>query len=116
MRRYVAIMADLEIPRPFDLRQFLAQVAAQRNRTIFLHPFTSGPGIPCGLCRAKRRRYTYRHDLTMREPRGCRTGVLHPHDSTVLHSTHSNPAPCGCKRLVLFLAGTASGEDRLDDG
>lgn len=38
-----------QVPRPFDLRQFLAQVAAQRNRTIYVHPFTSGPGIPCGL-------------------------------------------------------------------
>jgi hypothetical protein len=42
-------VAGLDIPRPFDLGQFLAQVAARRNRMIFVHPFTSGPGIPCGL-------------------------------------------------------------------
>lgn len=48
-RRCAAIIAELDIPRPFELRQFLAQVARRRNRTIFLHPFTSGPGIPCGL-------------------------------------------------------------------
>jgi hypothetical protein len=30
------MIADLDIPR-------------RRNRMIFLHPFTSGPGIPCGL-------------------------------------------------------------------
>lgn len=48
-RRFAAIVADLDIPRPFDLDQFLAQVAARRSRMIFVYPFTSGPGIPCGL-------------------------------------------------------------------
>jgi hypothetical protein len=48
-QRCAAIIADLDIPWPFDLSQFLAQIAAKRNRMIFLHPFTSGPGIPCGL-------------------------------------------------------------------
>jgi len=43
------MIADLDIPRPFDLGRFLAQVERKRNRMIFLHPFTSGPGIPCGL-------------------------------------------------------------------
>lgn len=48
-RRCAAIVADFDIPRPFDLGRFLDQVAARRGRRIFLHPFTSGPGIPCGL-------------------------------------------------------------------
>ena len=48
-RRCAAIVADLDIPRPFDLGRFLARLAIQRNRMIFLHPFTSGPGVPCGL-------------------------------------------------------------------
>jgi hypothetical protein len=48
-RRCAAIIASLDIPRPFDLGQFLARLAARRNRAIFLHPFTSGPGIPCGV-------------------------------------------------------------------
>lgn len=48
-RRCAAIISELDIPRPFDLRQFLAQVARRRNRTIFLHPFNSRPGTPCGL-------------------------------------------------------------------
>lgn len=48
-RRCAAIVADFDIPRPFDLGRFLAQVAARRGRRIFMHPFTSGPGIPCGL-------------------------------------------------------------------
>jgi hypothetical protein len=48
-RRCAAIVADLDIPRPFDLNQLLAQVAAKRNRPIFIHPFISGPGIPCGM-------------------------------------------------------------------
>lgn len=48
-RRCAAIAAGLDIPRPFDLRRFLAHVERRRNRTIFLHPFTSGSGIPSGL-------------------------------------------------------------------
>jgi hypothetical protein len=48
-RRCAAMIADLDIPRPFDLGSFLAQLERRRNRTIFLHPFTSGPGIPCGV-------------------------------------------------------------------
>ena len=48
-RRCVAIVADLDIPQPFDLDQLLARLAIRRNREIFLYPFTSGPGIPCGL-------------------------------------------------------------------
>lgn len=43
------MIADLDIPQPFDLGRFLAHVERRRNRRIFLHPFTSGPGIPCGL-------------------------------------------------------------------
>jgi hypothetical protein len=48
-RRCVAIVADLDIPRPFDLGRLLARLAIRRNRMIFLHPFASGPGIPCGM-------------------------------------------------------------------
>jgi hypothetical protein len=48
-RRCAAIVADLDIPEPFDVGRFLSRLAAERNRPIFLHPFTSGPGIPCGL-------------------------------------------------------------------
>jgi hypothetical protein len=48
-RRCAAIVADLDIPRPFDLGRLLARLATRRNRMIFLHPFTCGPGIPCGL-------------------------------------------------------------------
>jgi hypothetical protein len=48
-RRCAAIVADLDIPRPFNLSQLLAQVAARRNRPIFIHSFISGPGIPCGM-------------------------------------------------------------------
>jgi hypothetical protein len=48
-RRCAAIVADLDLPQPFDVDGFLFRLAARRNRMIFLHPFTSGPGIPCGL-------------------------------------------------------------------
>jgi hypothetical protein len=48
-RRCAAIVAELDIPEPFDLGQFLARLVLQRNKLIYLHPFTSGPGVPCGL-------------------------------------------------------------------
>lgn len=48
-RRCAAIVAELDIPEPFDLGQFLARLVLQRNKMIYLHPFTSGPGVPSGL-------------------------------------------------------------------
>jgi hypothetical protein len=48
-RRFAAIVGELDIPGPFDLGQFLAKLVLRRQRMIFLHPFTSGPGIPCGM-------------------------------------------------------------------
>ena len=48
-RRCAAIARELEIPRPFNLDRFLAGLAGQRRRTIYLNPFASGPGVPCGL-------------------------------------------------------------------
>lgn len=48
-RRCAAIIQEIDIPEPFDLGRFLARLVMQRQRMIFLHPFTSGPGVPCGL-------------------------------------------------------------------
>ena len=48
-RRCAAIVAEFDIPVPFDLGQFLARLVLRRNKVICLHPFTSGPGVPCGL-------------------------------------------------------------------
>jgi hypothetical protein len=48
-RRCAAIVAELGIPEPFSLGQFLSRLAARRQRMIFLHPFDSWPGKPCGL-------------------------------------------------------------------
>jgi len=48
-RRCAAIVAELDIPEPFDLGRFLARLVLRRNRLIYLHPFRSGPGVPCGL-------------------------------------------------------------------
>jgi hypothetical protein len=48
-RRFASIIADLDIPQPFDLGRFLTRLAIRRNRRIYLHSFTSGPGVPCGL-------------------------------------------------------------------
>ncbi|MDQ2875310.1 MAG: hypothetical protein M3Y33_11160 [Actinomycetota bacterium] len=48
-RRCAAIVRELEIPEPFDLGQFIATLVLRRQRLIFLQPFTSGRGDPCGL-------------------------------------------------------------------
>ena len=48
-RRFAAIVGELDITGPFDLGQFLAKLVLRRQRMIFLHSFTSGPGIPCGV-------------------------------------------------------------------
>jgi hypothetical protein len=71
-RRFAAIIADLDIPQPFDLERFLQWLAIRRNRMIFLHPFTSGPGIPCGLWLA-----TARADH-----------IFHEEGTTPWHKTH----------------------------
>ena len=47
--RHAAIVRELELPVPFDLRQFVAGLERQRKRPIWLRPFSSGPGCPCGL-------------------------------------------------------------------
>jgi hypothetical protein len=47
--RHAAIARELDIPAPFDLAEFAARLARRRNRPIRLHPFTSVPGMPCGL-------------------------------------------------------------------
>jgi hypothetical protein len=47
--RLAAIVRELDIPVPFDLAEFAARLERRRNRPIVLCPFTSGPGMPCGL-------------------------------------------------------------------
>lgn len=47
--RWAAIVADLNVPNPFHLGEFLERLAARRQRMIYLHPFESGLGVPCGL-------------------------------------------------------------------
>ena len=48
-RRLAAIVRELYIPVPFDLGHFVARLEHQRKRPIRLRPFSSGPGVPCGL-------------------------------------------------------------------
>jgi hypothetical protein len=48
-RRCAAIVEKLDIPQPFDIAGFLGRLALQRDKKIYLHPFRSGPGMPCGL-------------------------------------------------------------------
>lgn len=48
-RRCAAIVREVDIPEPFDLSQFMAKLVLQRKRLIFVHPFTAGPGVPCGV-------------------------------------------------------------------
>jgi hypothetical protein len=47
--RHAAIVRELDIPVPFDVGQFAARLERQRRRPIRLIPFTSAPGMPCGL-------------------------------------------------------------------
>jgi len=47
--RHAAIVRELDMPVPFDLGQFVAGLERQRQRPIRLRPFSSGPGVPCGL-------------------------------------------------------------------
>ncbi len=47
--RCAAIAAELDIPAPFHMGRFLDRVEARRGRKIYLHPFRSGPGAPCGV-------------------------------------------------------------------
>jgi len=47
--RHAAIVRELDMPVPFDLGLFVAGLERQRQRPIRLRPFSSGPGVPCGL-------------------------------------------------------------------
>jgi hypothetical protein len=45
------LLADIDVPRPFDLSAFCSYVAACRGRTLHLHPLPQNysEGAPCGL-------------------------------------------------------------------
>jgi hypothetical protein len=43
------LIADVEVPDPFDLSVFLSYVAARRGRDLHLHPQPALDGAPCGL-------------------------------------------------------------------
>ena len=47
--RCAVIAAELDIPAPFHMGRFLNGVEARRGRKIYLHPFRSRPGAPCGV-------------------------------------------------------------------
>jgi len=47
--RHSAIVNELDIPAPFDLDRFMNSLEQQRRRPIRLCPFTSQPGVPCGM-------------------------------------------------------------------
>jgi hypothetical protein len=70
--RLATIVRDLDIPRPFDLGDFVARLEHQRNRPIVLRPFRAGPGVPCGLLIA-----TADADY-----------VFHEQGTTPFHATH----------------------------
>jgi hypothetical protein len=70
--RLAAVVRDLDIPRPFDLGEFVARLEYQRNRPILLRPFRAAPGVPCGLLIA-----TADADY-----------VFHEQGTTPFHATH----------------------------
>jgi hypothetical protein len=43
------LIADIEVPDPFDLSVFLSYIAARRGRDLHLHPQPAPAGAPCGL-------------------------------------------------------------------
>src|SRR5262249_36058277 len=45
------LLADIDVPRPFDLSVFCSYVAARRGRSLRLHPLPQryADGAPCGL-------------------------------------------------------------------
>jgi hypothetical protein len=43
------LIADVEVPEPFELSAFLSYVAARRGRDLHLHPQPAPAGAPCGL-------------------------------------------------------------------
>src|SRR5690348_16289761 len=49
-RRCEARIAGIEVPRPFDIDVFCAQISAHRNRPIRVCalPMPAGTGSPCG--------------------------------------------------------------------
>jgi hypothetical protein len=47
--RHAALAWERDIPAPSDLGEFVLGLERQRHRPIRLCPFSSGPGIPCGL-------------------------------------------------------------------
>lgn len=50
-RRCLAVIRSLEVPDPWDLREFLAGLERQRGRALVLMPpMASSPGAPCGMC------------------------------------------------------------------
>ena len=50
-RRCMAVLRDVELPNPFDLRAFCDTLAAQRGRRLHLHPFhvSISRSVPCGV-------------------------------------------------------------------
>jgi len=43
------LLADIDVPDPFDLTVFLSYIAARRGRPLHLHPLPFAEGSPCGL-------------------------------------------------------------------
>jgi hypothetical protein len=48
-RRCRRIVARLDLPRPFDVGEFLGLLALERGRPIELIPVAGRPDLPCGL-------------------------------------------------------------------
>jgi hypothetical protein len=48
-RRCQALVAQLDVPVPFDLREFCRRLQQRRGREIVLVPIVAAPSGPCGL-------------------------------------------------------------------
>ena len=70
--RYARMVADLDLPDPFDVEEFIGSLAATRGRPIELMPISAKPDLPCGLV------------LTIRDA----DLIVYRADTTALHREH----------------------------
>lgn len=70
--RCTKLVAELDLPHPFDVEEFIASLAARRGRHIEIVPVAAKPNLPCGIVLT-----TLDADL-----------ILYRADTTALHREH----------------------------
>lgn len=70
--RCTKLVAELDLPHPFDVEEFIASLAVRRGRHIEIVPVAAKPNLPCGIVLT-----TLDADL-----------ILYRADTTALHREH----------------------------